>query len=505
MARSVKPKLSRGEAAAPGPGSELDRRLRTFARELDSVYRSLRRQGVGAVDAEDLAQDVFLIAWRRRADFDQSRPLRPWVAGIAFKLAHQHRRRRSREIPGAGFDPELTTELRPEALETRALVLQVLANLPERHRSVLVLHELDGLSVEQIAALWAVPRFTLYTRLRRARRAFVKEVERLQEPETVRRPVALAALLALAPPGAPPSPSPPPARLIPVLGAAACLCLALGLLVLVVSRPAAVPVGGAAATVARAHGLLPVIDRGPLRPVRLQLPPVPPPEPVTGLSGGLTGFWPFDDGPGSTTARDHSAGGRTCQLRDLDPASAWVPGVRGAAVELGFNGWIECPQPELPARTTAAVTVAAWIKRGGTPPLHRALAMRPSGGRGNYFFFGFGGDQLMISSTSWGGTLRAPFREPPGRWVHVAFTHEASHTVRLFVGGVEVARRRTGARPIAPVHDLLRVGAGLRGDDRTKIGQRFEGAIDDLRVYERALTEAEIRTLAAPPEQQSSL
>jgi RNA polymerase sigma-70 factor (ECF subfamily) len=55
--------------------------------------------GVAAADAEDLAQEVFLVMWRRRADWDAGRPLRPWLFGVALRIAHEHRHRRGREAP----------------------------------------------------------------------------------------------------------------------------------------------------------------------------------------------------------------------------------------------------------------------------------------------------------------------------------------------------------------------------------------------------------------------
>ena len=105
-------------------------------------------------------------------------------------------------------------------------------------------------------------------------------------------------------------------------------------------------------------------------------PRIPRPEVLSGLGRDLTGHWRFDDGPGSTRATDQTAAGHHCELRGLDPAQAWVPGAVGGALELGFNGWLECPQPAFPRRPSATLTVAAWVRRAGNPEMHHAIAMR---------------------------------------------------------------------------------------------------------------------------------
>src|SRR6185369_13959844 len=109
------------------------------------VYRSLIRMGVTAADAEDLAQEVFLVMWRRRDDWDAERPLRPWLFGVALRIAHEYRHRRRREAPVGVADQ---TDERPAvddqlaAIRARALVLQAIATLPEKQRAVLILHEI---------------------------------------------------------------------------------------------------------------------------------------------------------------------------------------------------------------------------------------------------------------------------------------------------------------------------------------------------------------------------
>src|SRR5262245_32256419 len=65
------------------------------------VVRTLRRLGVRPADLEDLAHDVFVVAYRRREDRDQSRPVRPWLFGIAYRVVGNHRQKahQRHEVP----------------------------------------------------------------------------------------------------------------------------------------------------------------------------------------------------------------------------------------------------------------------------------------------------------------------------------------------------------------------------------------------------------------------
>ena len=64
-----------------------------FHAECDYVARTLRRLGIREADLEDLTHDVFVTFHRKLHQYDPSRPVRPWLFGIAFRLASEHRRR----------------------------------------------------------------------------------------------------------------------------------------------------------------------------------------------------------------------------------------------------------------------------------------------------------------------------------------------------------------------------------------------------------------------------
>ena len=147
------------------------------------VWRVLRGFGVSAADADDAAQRVFMTVARKLSSIDPLRA-RSFVYGVALREANNARRgvRRRREVPE---DPE-RDEPEPEhhgperhALLTRAraLLLELLEQLPEPQRRVLVLAELEQLEVPEIASLERIPVGTAASRLRVARQRFREFVE----------------------------------------------------------------------------------------------------------------------------------------------------------------------------------------------------------------------------------------------------------------------------------------------------------------------------------------
>ncbi|PKN54208.1 MAG: hypothetical protein CVU56_27815 [Deltaproteobacteria bacterium HGW-Deltaproteobacteria-14] len=174
---------------APAPGEPIDRTAfrALYEREFAWVHRTLRRLGARDRDLEDLAHDVFVVVYRRLADYDPARPLRPWLFGIAFRVVSDYRRRASFSRESA-IAPEVAdaaaTPPEQEAAvargEARDLVLLALDGMDLDQRAVFVLHELDGLSIPEIAATLTVSHNTLYSRLRLARAKFADAVAQIR-------------------------------------------------------------------------------------------------------------------------------------------------------------------------------------------------------------------------------------------------------------------------------------------------------------------------------------
>ena len=156
--------------------------LDAFQRELDYVHRTLRRLGVAPSEVDDLAQEVFLVLRRSWETYDATRPLRPYLFGIAFRIAAAFQRKRKREVAfgiveaddqGPGPDDALQTK------QARALVLAALERVPLPRRAVLVMHEIDDVPVSEVAAALSIPLFTVYSRLRKGRRELETAVRRM--------------------------------------------------------------------------------------------------------------------------------------------------------------------------------------------------------------------------------------------------------------------------------------------------------------------------------------
>src|SRR4051794_19376332 len=176
----------RSNPSLPAPESNC---LAAFESEFDYLFETLRRLGAAPREIEDLAQEVFVVLYRNWATFDTTRPLRPYLFGVAFRIVCAHRRRRAREIPNATLDLQdgaVSPEGSLQSKESISLLLAALDRVPLTRRAVIIMHDLDGVPIDEIAQRLSITRFGTYARLRKGRKELAVAVRRLSK-EGVRK------------------------------------------------------------------------------------------------------------------------------------------------------------------------------------------------------------------------------------------------------------------------------------------------------------------------------
>ncbi len=148
-----------------------------YEQQVDFVWRNLRRLGVAMGEADDKAQEVFVIAHRRFGDFeDRGHGPRAWLFQIVLRVASDARRHRRRhpEEPDGGDSLQTQSVEASQAddvarREAIGRLDRALQTIDVGRRAVLVLHEIEEMTAPQIAEILGIPLNTVYSRLRVAR------------------------------------------------------------------------------------------------------------------------------------------------------------------------------------------------------------------------------------------------------------------------------------------------------------------------------------------------
>jgi len=151
---------------------------------LNELFRTAARLTMSRAEAEDLVQEVFFQAWKSYDRYEAGTNCRAWLFKILFNKLDHHRRRKyaqwKRTVEGdeliaetARYEPPVPQHLTDED------VLRALDRLPERHREVVLLADVEEFSYREIAGVLGVPIGTVMSRLSRARaqlRQFLADV-----------------------------------------------------------------------------------------------------------------------------------------------------------------------------------------------------------------------------------------------------------------------------------------------------------------------------------------
>lgn len=146
-----------------------------------AVVEAFLRRRLGADAAEDCLSETFLVAFRRRRTFDRAwESARPWLLGIAARIAAKHRTTEAkhwRAVEASAVRGEHTTgggiddsDGRVDAAAAIRLLAPRIAALSPKDRDTLLLHAWADLSHEEIAQALRIPVGTVGSRLHRVRR-----------------------------------------------------------------------------------------------------------------------------------------------------------------------------------------------------------------------------------------------------------------------------------------------------------------------------------------------
>ena len=149
-------------------------------RHADRLYMTLRRFGLDDGEAQEVAQETFLRAWRSLEHFEGRSQFFTWLYRIGFNEAHRRIGRR----PAAGA--EISTEERPlddvaetrpgpdaqaQQAELRTALSKALRELPPTLRAPVVLRDIEGLSTREAATILELGEAAFKSRLHRGRMA----------------------------------------------------------------------------------------------------------------------------------------------------------------------------------------------------------------------------------------------------------------------------------------------------------------------------------------------
>ncbi|MFG2273630.1 LamG-like jellyroll fold domain-containing protein [Streptomyces chartreusis] len=201
------------------------------------------------------------------------------------------------------------------------------------------------------------------------------------------------------------------------------------------------------------------------------------------LKGG--GHWALDEGTG-TTAKD---GGPNAKPLTLSTGTSWTPGVSGSALKFDGNGqYAETDGPVLD--TTASYSVSAWVRLDELPGNYATAVSQDTRRQTSPFYLQYGQGAFAFSTP---GESRARLVTTPekGRWYHlVGVRDSADNTIELYVDGKPAATATGGAA--YPSTGSLSVGRAQWGGNDVDF---WNGAIDEVHAYDKALTAEEVNTL----------
>ncbi len=198
--------------------------------------------------------------------------------------------------------------------------------------------------------------------------------------------------------------------------------------------------------------------------------------------------WKLDETSG-TTAVD-SAGGHHGTVTN----ATWTTGQLAGGLEFNSASDNVTVPHDATLSLTEAVTLSAWIYKTGPLTGYKAVVVKASTGSDLNYFLGTWQDQVVFgfstTTDNWQGYYSSSANLQAGTWYHIAASYDNAYdSVRLYLNGTLIDSFTTTLEPVTNNANLW-LG-------RSAIGEYWSGTLDDVRIYNRALGDADIADLAA--------
>jgi hypothetical protein len=178
--------------------------------------------------------------------------------------------------------------------------------------------------------------------------------------------------------------------------------------------------------------------------------------------------------------------------------ATWTTGRFGNA--LGFTGgessWVTVPNAASLSLTTG-MTISAWVRPTSAMQNEPTILMKQASGNLTYALYANSGDGTpnawFVSNGDWVSVFAAPGHSAPlNTWTHIAATFDGA-TLRIFHNG-QLSASQASAGAIDVASGVLRIGGNSVWSN-----EGFPGVIDEVRIYNRALSATEIQADMATP------
>ena len=198
----------------------------------------------------------------------------------------------------------------------------------------------------------------------------------------------------------------------------------------------------------------------------------------------LVGWWTFDEGSG-TVAKDSSGHGNH---GTFNGSPQWVSGHLGGALQLnGSDAYLDCGSD--PSLNLTSWTITFWLNAAENKN-YNGFVIKGLDAAENYEILGFSDGSLHMPILFTDGT-RTFVNGPTGaivvgQWAHFVYTYSSGKGRHLYKNGVSIFSDTQSGTPQASTSALT------IGNERP-LTRFVHGAMDDVRIYNRVLTDAEIK------------